>query len=129
MSTTISATARSYPKQLPYAAITDAVLGKRYELSLVFVGRTRAQTLNKTTRGKSYVPNVLSFPLTDATGEIYITLEVAKREARKYNMSQKTYIAYLFVHGLLHLKGYDHGEQMERLEQKFLAAFKLSSRD
>lgn len=127
MSTTISATARSYPTHIRYAAIKDAVLGTRYELSLVFVGRARAQALNKATRGKDYVPNVLSFPLTETSGEIYITPSVAKDEASKFNMRPNTYIAYLFIHGLLHLKGYDHGEKMERLEEKYLAAFKLSS--
>ncbi len=102
------------------------VLGARYELSLVFVGKTRATALNKAYRGKTYSPNVLSFPLTENTGEIVICPHVAVKEAAKFNLSVDGYIAFLFIHGLLHLKGYDHGDTMERMERKHLKTFNIS---
>ena len=80
----------------------------------------------KAHRKKTYVPNVLSFPLTNLIGEIYITPEVAKREAKKYGMTVNGYIGYLFIHGCLHLKGHDHGATMEKAEQKYVRDFSLN---
>jgi probable rRNA maturation factor len=103
----------------------DDVLGKGYQLSLTFVGTVRAQKLNKAYRKKSYVPNVLSFPLDAHAGEIFISPEVAKRQAPRYGMSTKGYIGYLFIHGLLHLKGLDHGDTMDKAERKYRMKYDL----
>jgi probable rRNA maturation factor len=121
----LSSTIAHYPKY-PYEAIKDAVLGKKYELSLAFVGTARAQKLNVAYRQKTYVPNVLSFPLDDHTGEIYICPEIAYPEAKDFNLSKDGYIAFLFIHGLLHLKGHDHGATMESLEQRFMKRFSIA---
>lgn len=124
MSLTISHTTKTYPKH-DYQSMAAAVLGKTYELSLVFHGATRAQHLNQESRGKSYVPNVLSFPLTKQTGEIYIYPGAAKKEAAQFDLSERGYVAYLFIHGLLHLKGLDHGKEMEQKEQTLLRKFNI----
>jgi len=124
MSLSITSTIKKYPKH-PYEQIADKILGKRYELSLVFIGKTRAATLNKQYRNKTYSPNVLSFPLDERTGEIFICPLVAKAEASKYNLSTKNYVAFLFIHGCLHLKGHDHGDTMDTLERKYLKQFEL----
>ncbi len=124
MSVTISQSARTFPK-LPYDALKDAILGKKYSLSLAFVGKVRAQALNAQYRNATYVPNVLSFPLQKDMGEIYITPLVAQRESKKFSLTYKGYIGYLFIHGLLHLKGYPHGDTMDRAEKKYMAQFKL----
>jgi probable rRNA maturation factor len=121
---TISHTTKTYPK-LPYRAIKEAVLGSQYEVSLIFIGADRARQLNEQSRGKSYVPNVLSFPLDKTHGEIYIAPTVASKEALSYGMTVRGYIGYLFIHGLLHLKGYDHGSTMEKLEKRHCTTFKL----
>ena len=121
---TITSTARSYPT-LPYEAIKDDILGKKYLLSVAFVGGTRATQLNKTYRDKTYTPNVLSFPLESNAGEIYITPTIARKEAKKFNMSPKGYIGFLFIHGCLHLKGHDHSDKMEKLEEKFCNKYGL----
>lgn len=113
-----------YPK-LPYEEMKNSILGKKYELSLTFIGSTRARALNKTHRHATYVPNVLSFPLTDDAGEIYITPSIAEKEARKFSLSPTGYIGYLFIHGLLHLKGYPHGDTMEKAEKKYIAQYNL----
>ena len=55
MSISIAKTVRAYPK-LPYQEMQEDILGKRYELSLVFVGEKRALMLNQTYRKKSYIP-------------------------------------------------------------------------
>ncbi len=122
MSVTINSTVRSFPSH-PYADMAKAVLGAKYELTLVFVGEKRAQKLNIETRKKTYVPNVLSFPVTDSIGEIYICPAVAEREAKKFDLTVKGYVAYLFFHGLLHLKGHNHGDKMEQLERQYMKKF------
>ena len=120
----ISATTKTYPTW-PYENMKNAVLGKSYLLSLSFVGPTRAQAFNQTYRKKDYIPNVLSFPLDETTGEIIICPQVAKSEAKKFNLSVDGYIAYLFIHGCVHLKGHDHGDTMDKLEQKFMRQFAI----
>jgi probable rRNA maturation factor len=69
---------------------------------------------------------VLSFPLDKTTGEVYICPAVSNKEASKFNLSQPGYVAYLFIHGLLHLKGHDHGDTMDKLERKYLKLFKIT---
>lgn len=125
MSITIESTVASYPRH-EYKKMLEAVLGKQYELTLVFVGEARAQRLNQESRGKDYVPNVLSFPIENNLGEIYICPAVAKKEASKFDLSVRGYVAFLFIHGLLHLKGHDHGATMEQLERKFLKRFGIT---
>lgn len=101
------------------------ILGVSFSLSLVFVGEKRAQQLNLSNRRKTYIPNVLSFPLGEKEGEIYITPSVAKREAKKYHMTPHGYIGFLFIHGLLHLKGMPHGATMESVEKRYCAKYNL----
>ena len=121
----IDSTVKAYPA-FPYETIKNDILGKRYDLSLQFVGPTRAQKLNATYRQKTYTPNVLSFPLTEHTGEIFICPQVAVKEAAKYQLSVDGYVAYLFIHGCLHLKGLDHGDTMDKAEQKYLRKFDVA---
>ncbi len=119
-----ASSAKKFPR-LPYEEIKDTVLGKNYSLSLIFIGEKRARNLNTEFRKATYVPNVLSFPLTKNAGEIYITPRVAHTESKKFNMTPNGYIGFLFIHGLLHLKGYPHGATMDRLEKKYVALYKL----
>ena len=121
----LSHTVKSYPT-FPYEVMKDAILGKNYVLSLAFVGEARAQKLNIAYRQKDYIPNVLSFPLDETTGEIFICPEVAKKQAKDFDLSIDGYIAYLFIHGCVHLKGHDHGDTMDKLEQKYVKQFRIS---
>ena len=111
---------------LPFKHMKEAVLGKNYDLSLAFVGETRGRSLNKIYRHKNTVPDILSFPLEHTVGEIVITLKKVFREAKQSNVSTRNFMGYLFIHGLLHLKGCKHGHVMERREKKFLKQFYLS---
>lgn len=124
MSLSITSTVKMYPRH-KYVDMAEKILGKRYDLSLVFIGKTRAATLNKTYRKKTYSPNVLSFPLDERTGEIFICPMVATSEAAKFNLTPTGYIGFLFIHGCLHLKGLDHGDAMDKLEAKWVKYFAL----
>jgi len=124
MSLSIAQSAKTYPK-LPYEDIKNTILGKKYLVTLTFIGKHRARILNMQYRKASYVPNVLSFPLDQNVGEIYITPLIARTESKKYGMTPNGYIGFLFIHGLLHLKGHPHGATMDRLEKKYVALFKL----
>ncbi|OGZ05463.1 MAG: rRNA maturation RNase YbeY [Candidatus Lloydbacteria bacterium RIFCSPLOWO2_01_FULL_50_20] len=112
---------------LPFLRMKGRVLGKKYVLSLVIAGDAYSQKLNRTYRKKSYVPNVLSFPLEKQSGEIVLNLRQAKRECRSRNESFRFFTALLFIHSLLHLKGYRHGGTMERQEQQLLAKFHIKN--
>lgn len=122
---TIASTVKSHP-HWPYETIKNTILGKQYLLSLSFVGETRAQHFNIQYRKKDYVPNVLSFPLDEKMGEIIICPAVAKKQAKDFNLSVDGYMAFLFIHGCVHLKGHDHGDTMERLEQKYVRQFNIT---
>lgn len=110
--------------RIPFEAIKNDVLGAKYQLSLALIGEKRAQAINRQSRQKEYAPNVLSFPLDKNSGEIYLTPMVAKKEAKSFEHSEREHLVFLYIHGLLHLKGYDHGPKMESLEQKFLKKYR-----
>lgn len=113
---------------LPFALMKEAALGKRYALSLVIVGDKRSRTLNNAYRKKTYTPNVLSFPLDDESGEIFLNLKQARREHKARGETFEYFVALLFIHSMLHLKGYRHGVTMEGEEQKLLAKFRIVPR-
>lgn len=114
-------TRRSVPR-FPYARVADEVLPD-WDVSLVFVGPKKARDLNIELRGKSYIPNVLSYALGEKNGEIFICLEEAERQAPEHEMDARTFVLFLFIHGLLHLKGQAHGATMERCEKELLAKY------
>lgn len=109
--------------RLPFLDMKNAALGKNYDLSLVFIGERRSRNLNIAYRNKHKSGNVLSFPLDKKTGEIFICPARCRREAKNFDRSYENFIAFLFIHGLLHLKGMDHGSTMERAEEKIRAQF------
>jgi len=119
----IRTTSRHQVPRLPFEEVAQAVCKKNYELSLAFIGSTRSRALNKALRGKDKPANVLSFPLSNTSGEICIDLARAKKEAPKFDMSYRTFVLFLFIHGLLHLGGYDHGRTMEHKERALLSRF------
>jgi probable rRNA maturation factor len=108
---------------LPFAEMAKKILGKNYELSLVFATPKTAQKLNKTYRKKSYTPNVLAFPYSIKSGELIICLSVIKNSAKDFDMTYTEFLAYLVIHGMLHLKGMEHSSTMESAEEKFCKFF------
>jgi len=102
-----------------FKAIKEKVLGEAYDLSFAFVtpGEMRKamkyKKLPPNELTRTQTSNVLSFPLSKKSGEILI----CKSAAKPYTAE------YLFIHGLLHLKGLKHSDTMERTEEKLLKQF------
>ncbi len=109
--------------RLPFSDMKNAVLGEDYELSLVFVDEAESHKINVQTRGKDKPTNILSFPLDEHSGEIFICPSYAKSEAPNFDRPYENYLAFLFIHGLVHLKGFDHGVRMENEELKYRKQF------
>lgn len=121
----ISKTTKGKLSSLPFGRIKDDVLSKNFELSLVFIGSAKSKALNKKYRKKDRATNILTFLLSKTEGEIFICPEVAKRDAKKFDMKEKNFLTYLFIHGLLHLKGLKHGAGMEKEEEKLKKKYKI----
>lgn len=104
------------------SAVAKSILDARYELSVCFVGRRRAKAANLRGRGKTYTPNVLSFPISESEGEILVCQDLLDRERRAFGLpSREAAALFLIVHGCLHLCGHDHGPEMEKIEDRWLA--------
>jgi probable rRNA maturation factor len=108
---------------VPFLEIKDKILGRTYDLTVTFCTPKESQERNKTYRDKDYPTNILSFPLDERTGEIYICLSIARRDAKKFDMTYDQFLHLLVIHGCLHLKGHDHGSTMDSLEEKHLKQF------
>ena len=119
------------------------LVGKLYgaensELSVTLTDDEHIHELNKKFRGVDRPTDVLSFAfresdepeiLTDEVevlGDIIISLERAKVQAETYGHSYLREVIFLTVHGLLHLLGYDHIEESERLEMEREQDFVMS---
>jgi ssRNA-specific RNase YbeY (16S rRNA maturation enzyme) len=102
-----------------FKKLKNKVLGEAFDLSFAFVTPSQMRRAmkykklppNELTRTKT--SNVLSFPLSKTSGEILI----CKAAAKPYTAE------YLFIHGLLHIKGLKHGATMERTEDRLLKQF------
>lgn len=105
------------------------------EVSVSLVGPARMRSLNKTYRGTNKPTDVLSFPLggqgvpgytVRVLGDIFICEACARVDAEREGMTLERRMAWLTVHGLLHILGYDHersaaeARRMAALETKIL---------
>jgi len=113
---------------LPFAAVAAEVL-PGWELSLAFVGPAKARALNEQLRDKDYIPNVLSYIAGEKSGEIIICPSEAIKQAPSYNLPPTSYYLLLFIHGLLHIKGWAHGATMEKCERDLLAKYEAPRRN
>lgn len=92
-------------------------------ISISFVDNNYIHQINKTYRNIDRPTDVISFAFLDGEanrdrifhskdltplGDIYISLDKAKEQAISYNHSLERELSFLYVHGLLHLLGYDH---------------------
>lgn len=106
-----------------WSTMANVTLGKTYDLSVVFTGDAFMHRINRTYRQKDTPTNVLAFPISHENGEIYLDVPYAQRESKKYDHTPDMHLDYLFIHGLLHLAGHDHGDEMERQERKLLEKY------
>ena len=79
--------------------------------------------LNKKYRSKNKPTNVLSFGYSKNSGELVLCKEVIKKEIEKFGRTFDELLLFLVIHGMLHLKGMQHGSTMERKEKLFLKKF------
>ena len=84
------------------------------DIELLIVSKKKMKKLNFDYRNKDKATDVLSFPLDIVNcpecplGSIVICYSFVKKYAKKHNHSRDDELALLFIHGLLHLVGYDH---------------------
>ena len=103
------------------------------ELTLVFLNRAKARSLNRDFRKKDYATNVLTFayegPPRLAADLVFCT-PVVREEARAQKKTFEHHLAHLIVHGCLHACGLDHqddaeADAMEALEARILKRFRI----
>ncbi|HKT15629.1 MAG TPA: rRNA maturation RNase YbeY [Allosphingosinicella sp.] len=127
-----------------HAALIDS--GLAVELSVKFTGDSQVQALNAAYRNKNQPTNVLAFPMLDAglldsvagadggeilLGDVVLAHGVCSAEAADKGVTREQHASHLVVHGVLHLLGYDHGEDeeaeaMERIEREALASIGIA---
>lgn len=97
------------------------------EVSVVFADDAYIHELNRDYRGKDTPTDVLSFALNEGDepdiiggpeetllGDIIISLDTAARQAEEFGHTLERELAYLTVHGMLHLLGFDHETEEEK---------------
>ncbi|MDQ3186201.1 MAG: rRNA maturation RNase YbeY [Pseudomonadota bacterium] len=105
-----------------------AALMQDAEIVLRIVDETEGLSLNRDFRGRDYATNVLTFVYSNVrplSGDIVLCAPVVEKEARQQHKNLTAHYAHLMVHGVLHLQGYDHGNDtaaavMEQLETQIM---------
>ncbi len=112
--------------------ITDLLTNK--EVELLIVDNDTIQKLNHEHRGIDRPTDVLSFPLMDTPsgmlGSIVISADKVEEAAKEFGHTPQEELALLYIHGLLHLLGYDHEVdegQMRQKEKELIEEFGLPS--
>ncbi len=123
------------PPRKHIARWARAALGRRrgaWALAVQVVSRAESRRLNRRFRRRDRPTNVLSFPATleeadgrRLLGDLVICAPVLAREAREQRKSRAAHWAHMIIHGVLHLRGYEHARdadarRMERRERTVL---------
>ena len=108
---------------LEYARKYEGLEDTELEFSIIIVDNERIHEINKEYRGIDRPTDVISFALEDSEGvelenyrilgDIYISIDKVKEQAKEYGHSEKRELSFLSVHGLLHLLGYDHMNKID----------------
>jgi probable rRNA maturation factor len=123
--------------KLPLTKLTKLMLNAAAKMGasgaviVIFINDQKMAALNGQYKGKNQPTDVLAFNLADKPskryieGEIYVDLQMAKRQARQYDSGYLNETARLCVHGLLHLLGYDDHKagdkkKMWQLQESFV---------
>lgn len=118
------------PLRADFVRWARAALKGGGQVAIRLVDEQEGRTLNSAYRGKDYATNVLSFPYEAEPllmGDLVICPTVVAREAAEQGKPLAAHYAHLTVHGMLHLRGWDHenerdAQAMENEERKILAA-------
>lgn len=116
-------------------------------ITVTFTNHENIQKINKEYRNIDKATDVLSFPMfekkelenkiqekdfvhEDILGDIVISIEKVKEQAKEYGHSFERELSYMLVHGFYHLMGYDHIEEedkkeMRQKEEKILEQLKI----
>lgn len=80
------------------------------EVTILFSDDKELRDLNSQFRGKDKATDVLSFPdgESEYLGDIAISVQTARRQAREYSVTLREELVRLIIHGILHLHGFDH---------------------
>ena len=108
-------------KRSARAAFRTLEKGGRRAVSVLVCDNARIRELNAAWRNIDKETDVLSFPLEDdgkMLGDIVLSLEKAFEQAKEYGHSTAREIGFLTVHSMLHLYGYDHIEEKDRIEMR-----------
>lgn len=102
------------------------------DIELIITDAKNIQEINRQSRGKNATTDVLSFPLEAMPhvplGSIVINAELVQEKAKEFQHSPQDELTLLFLHGLLHLVGFDHEVDdgiMRDKEKKLIEKFDL----
>lgn len=117
------------------AELLIALKHSRSELSIALIGDHEMRPLNAKYRKQNRTTDVLSFALEDHSkagkgmlGDVVISVEQARRQAKEHGATLKREMATLLIHGLLHLLGYDHERSTRQAKVMFAMERKLYAR-
>lgn len=126
-----------------FALVVDKHNISQAEVNVSIVSNQEIQQINKQFRHKDKPTNIISFEFekpeglpediaANFWGDIVIAPEVLKKEAKEQNKNLDDHWQHIFIHGLLHLLGYDHiddieAEEMENLEIELLAELGIAN--
>ena len=130
-----------YKKDIKNVVIltTEMLKVKNPVINVIITNNKKIKELNNKYRNKNIETDVLSFALEEENdiiytefrllGDIYISLDKAKGQAKEYGHSLKRELCYLTVHGVLHLLGYDHMTDKDKIEMRKLEESVLDGYD
>jgi len=104
---------------MEFEKIKNDILGKKYSLSIAYVSEKKSREINKRYRKIDKPTNILSFALSKNEGEIVLCKSVIRKELKKFDRTFDQLLGFLVIHGMLHLKGMEHGSIMEEAENKY----------
>lgn len=144
-------------KLLKYTLKVVGAKTKKVSVDISFVSKDEIKDLNKKFRGVDTVTDVLSFPTLNLTpyqainikdykddinpdtkhlhlGDIIICEDIAREQAKEYGHAYEREVYYLLEHGYLHLLGFDHMEEKDKVlmryvEEKVLSKYKIYRRE
>lgn len=113
----------------------EKIVDSKMSITVTFTNPTNIRELNKNYRNIDKETDVLSFPMyekeelekmiakneflhEDVLGDIVISIERVKEQAKEYGHSFKRELSYMLVHGFYHLMGYDHIEEEDKKEMR-----------